>query len=160
MITPVTNNKKGLWTFFFLSCPRCCRISVKSCSSWSRPPGKSWLCFKASTSPPASKKVRTALQSPTCWFSWSHKTRGSWLFHWFPILSVPTKCAKAREMFCTVRTHMADLKTKFPAEQYYRWVVAVLSLLTLSFPTALHTKVLMGEFSSFCYQGFHAFFPV
>ncbi|CAL8389196.1 translin [Gadus morhua] len=34
---------------------------------------------------------------------------------------IPTKCAKAREMFCTVRTHMADLKTKFPAEQYYRF---------------------------------------
>ncbi|KAG7259443.1 hypothetical protein CRUP_018656 [Coryphaenoides rupestris] len=34
---------------------------------------------------------------------------------------IPNNCAKAREMFCTVRTHMADLKTKFPAEQYYRF---------------------------------------
>ncbi|XP_044221537.1 translin isoform X2 [Thunnus albacares] len=34
---------------------------------------------------------------------------------------IPSKCAKARELFCTVRTHIADLKTKFPVEQYYRF---------------------------------------
>ncbi|XP_068602489.1 translin [Brachionichthys hirsutus] len=34
---------------------------------------------------------------------------------------IPVKCAKARELFCTVRTQMAELKTKFPAEQYYRF---------------------------------------
>lgn len=34
---------------------------------------------------------------------------------------IPTKCAKARELFCTVRTQLADLKTKFPMEQYYRF---------------------------------------
>ncbi|KAG7252963.1 hypothetical protein CRUP_015648, partial [Coryphaenoides rupestris] len=34
---------------------------------------------------------------------------------------IPNNCAKARDMFCTIRTHMADLKTKFPAEQYYRF---------------------------------------
>lgn len=34
--------------------------------------------------------------------------------------SVPSKCAKARELFCTVRTQLGELKTKFPVEQYYR----------------------------------------
>ncbi|XP_010765715.1 translin, partial [Notothenia coriiceps] len=34
---------------------------------------------------------------------------------------VPIKCARARELFCTVRTTIADLKTKFPMEQYYRF---------------------------------------
>ncbi|XP_035459765.1 translin [Scophthalmus maximus] len=34
---------------------------------------------------------------------------------------IPSKCARARELFCTVKTHIADLKTKFPAEQYYRF---------------------------------------
>lgn len=34
---------------------------------------------------------------------------------------IPSKCAKARELFCTVRTLMSELKTKFPAEQYYRF---------------------------------------
>lgn len=33
---------------------------------------------------------------------------------------VPSKCQRARELFCAVRTHMGELKTKFPAEQYYR----------------------------------------
>lgn len=33
---------------------------------------------------------------------------------------VPAKCAKARELFCTVKTQIAQLKTRFPAEQYYR----------------------------------------
>lgn len=35
---------------------------------------------------------------------------------------VPSKCQKARELFCTVRTQTGELKTKFPAEQYYRLV--------------------------------------
>nr|XP_046259910.1 translin isoform X1 [Scatophagus argus] len=40
----------------------------------------------------------------------------------FSILTlVPGKCAKARELFCTVKTQIADLKTKFPVEQYYRF---------------------------------------
>lgn len=34
---------------------------------------------------------------------------------------IPSKCAKARELFCTVRTQISELKTKFPAEQYYRF---------------------------------------
>lgn len=34
---------------------------------------------------------------------------------------IPQKCAKARELFCSVRTQIADLKTKFPSEQYYRF---------------------------------------
>lgn len=34
---------------------------------------------------------------------------------------IPSKCAKARELFCTVRTQIAELKTKFPMEQYYRF---------------------------------------
>ncbi|KAI4805362.1 translin [Pseudochaenichthys georgianus] len=34
---------------------------------------------------------------------------------------IPSKCARARELFCTVRTTIADLKTKFPMEQYYRF---------------------------------------
>ncbi|CAB1347070.1 unnamed protein product [Coregonus sp. 'balchen'] len=34
---------------------------------------------------------------------------------------IPSKCAKARELFCTVRTHLGELKTKFPVEQYYRF---------------------------------------
>lgn len=33
---------------------------------------------------------------------------------------VPSKCQKARELFCTVRTHLGELKTKFPVDQYYR----------------------------------------
>ncbi|XP_010220305.1 PREDICTED: translin [Tinamus guttatus] len=35
--------------------------------------------------------------------------------------SVPKKCQKAREHFGTVRTQLASLKTKFPADQYYRF---------------------------------------
>ncbi|XP_061696994.1 translin [Syngnathoides biaculeatus] len=34
---------------------------------------------------------------------------------------IPEKCTKARELFGTVRTHIADLKTKFPVDQYYRF---------------------------------------
>lgn len=34
---------------------------------------------------------------------------------------IPVKCAKARELFCTVRTQITDLKTKFRVEQYYRF---------------------------------------
>ncbi|MEQ2268245.1 hypothetical protein XENORESO_018104 [Xenotaenia resolanae] len=34
---------------------------------------------------------------------------------------IPSKCAKARELFSNVRTQMAELKTKFPVEQYYRF---------------------------------------
>uniref|UniRef100_A0A8C5JUJ8 Translin n=7 Tax=Neoaves TaxID=3078114 RepID=A0A8C5JUJ8_JUNHY len=34
---------------------------------------------------------------------------------------VPKKCQKAREHFGTVRTQMESLKTKFPADQYYRF---------------------------------------
>ncbi|XP_042683313.1 translin isoform X1 [Centrocercus urophasianus] len=34
---------------------------------------------------------------------------------------VPKKCQKAREHFSTVRTQMESLKTKFPADQYYRF---------------------------------------
>uniref|UniRef100_G1KD47 Translin n=1 Tax=Anolis carolinensis TaxID=28377 RepID=G1KD47_ANOCA len=34
---------------------------------------------------------------------------------------VPKKCQKAREHFGTVRTQLASLKIKFPAEQYYRF---------------------------------------
>lgn len=34
---------------------------------------------------------------------------------------IPTKCLKAREHFSTVKTQLATLKTKFPAEQYYRF---------------------------------------
>ncbi|XP_034417873.1 translin-like [Cyclopterus lumpus] len=33
---------------------------------------------------------------------------------------IPSKCARARELFCTVRTQLGELKTKFPVEQYYR----------------------------------------
>ncbi|XP_041897605.1 translin isoform X1 [Corvus kubaryi] len=33
----------------------------------------------------------------------------------------PKKCQKAREHFGTVRTQMESLKTKFPADQYYRF---------------------------------------
>uniref|UniRef100_A0A8C0B4A8 Translin n=1 Tax=Buteo japonicus TaxID=224669 RepID=A0A8C0B4A8_9AVES len=35
--------------------------------------------------------------------------------------SVPKKCQKAREHFATVRTQLESLKTKFPADQYYRF---------------------------------------
>ncbi|XP_035752200.1 translin [Egretta garzetta] len=34
---------------------------------------------------------------------------------------VPKKCQKAREHFGTVRTQLESLKTKFPADQYYRF---------------------------------------
>ncbi|TRZ23698.1 hypothetical protein HGM15179_003405 [Zosterops borbonicus] len=34
---------------------------------------------------------------------------------------IPKKCQKAREHFGTVRTQMESLKTKFPADQYYRF---------------------------------------
>ncbi|KAB5577108.1 hypothetical protein PHYPO_G00206170 [Pangasianodon hypophthalmus] len=34
---------------------------------------------------------------------------------------IPSKCLKARELFCTVQTQIGDLKTKFPVEQYYRF---------------------------------------
>ncbi|XP_033860132.2 translin-like [Acipenser ruthenus] len=34
---------------------------------------------------------------------------------------IPSKCQRGRELFCTVRSHLGDLKTKFPAEQYYRF---------------------------------------
>uniref|UniRef100_A0A3P9L423 Translin n=1 Tax=Oryzias latipes TaxID=8090 RepID=A0A3P9L423_ORYLA len=34
---------------------------------------------------------------------------------------IPSKCAKARDLFCTVKTQIGDLKTKFPVEQYYRF---------------------------------------
>ncbi|KAJ0070013.1 hypothetical protein NL108_000256, partial [Boleophthalmus pectinirostris] len=34
---------------------------------------------------------------------------------------IPSKCTKARELFCTVRTQLSELKTKFPVEQYYRF---------------------------------------
>uniref|UniRef100_A0ABI7WKY0 Translin n=1 Tax=Felis catus TaxID=9685 RepID=A0ABI7WKY0_FELCA len=34
---------------------------------------------------------------------------------------VPKRCLKAREHFGTVKTHLTSLKTKFPAEQYYRF---------------------------------------
>ncbi|XP_035605140.2 translin-like [Oncorhynchus keta] len=33
----------------------------------------------------------------------------------------PSKCAKAKELFCTVRTQLGELKNKFPVEQYYRF---------------------------------------
>ncbi|XP_043360870.1 translin isoform X2 [Dermochelys coriacea] len=34
---------------------------------------------------------------------------------------VPKKCLKAREHFSAVKTQLASLKTKFPADQYYRF---------------------------------------
>uniref|UniRef100_A0A6B2FBX3 Translin n=1 Tax=Bothriechis nubestris TaxID=1766655 RepID=A0A6B2FBX3_9SAUR len=34
---------------------------------------------------------------------------------------IPKKCQKAREHFNTVKIHLASLKTKFPADQYYRF---------------------------------------
>ncbi|XP_021053406.2 translin isoform X2 [Mus pahari] len=34
---------------------------------------------------------------------------------------IPKRCLKAREHFSTVKTHLTSLKTKFPAEQYYRF---------------------------------------
>ncbi|KAM5326362.1 translin isoform 2-T2 [Glossophaga mutica] len=34
---------------------------------------------------------------------------------------IPKRCLKAREYFGTVKTHLMSLKTKFPAEQYYRF---------------------------------------
>lgn len=34
---------------------------------------------------------------------------------------IPSKCEKARDLFCTVKLHIADIKTKFPPEQYYRF---------------------------------------
>ncbi|XP_070279261.1 translin isoform X2 [Myotis yumanensis] len=34
---------------------------------------------------------------------------------------IPKRCLKAREHFGTVKTHLMSLKTKFPAEQYYRF---------------------------------------
>ncbi|KAM9249801.1 translin isoform 2-T2 [Dugong dugon] len=34
---------------------------------------------------------------------------------------IPKRCLKAREHFGTVKTHLTSLKTKFPAEQYYRF---------------------------------------
>ncbi|XP_064182825.1 translin [Anguilla rostrata] len=34
---------------------------------------------------------------------------------------IPSKCLRARELFSTVRNHIGDLKTKFPADQYYRF---------------------------------------
>ncbi|XP_069840919.1 translin [Dendropsophus ebraccatus] len=35
--------------------------------------------------------------------------------------NIPEKSAKAREHFTAVRTHLAALATKFPADQYYRY---------------------------------------
>ncbi|XP_055667899.1 translin [Falco peregrinus] len=35
--------------------------------------------------------------------------------------AIPKKCQKAREHFSTVRTQLESLKTKFPADQYYRF---------------------------------------
>ncbi|KAF5905872.1 translin, partial [Clarias magur] len=34
---------------------------------------------------------------------------------------IPSKCLKARELFCAVQTQIGELKTKFPVEQYYRF---------------------------------------
>ncbi|XP_023700412.1 translin [Paramormyrops kingsleyae] len=34
---------------------------------------------------------------------------------------IPSKCLRARELFCIIRDHIGDLKTKFPVEQYYRF---------------------------------------
>ncbi|XP_067890932.1 translin isoform X2 [Heterodontus francisci] len=34
---------------------------------------------------------------------------------------IPNKCQKAREHFDAVKTHLVELKTKFPADQYYRF---------------------------------------
>ncbi|XP_065269177.1 translin isoform X2 [Emys orbicularis] len=34
---------------------------------------------------------------------------------------IPKKCQKAREHFGAVKTQLASLKTKFPADQYYRF---------------------------------------
>nr|XP_048724811.1 translin isoform X3 [Caretta caretta] len=34
---------------------------------------------------------------------------------------IPKKCLKAREHFGAVKTQLASLKTKFPADQYYRF---------------------------------------
>ncbi|XP_062907418.1 translin [Mobula hypostoma] len=34
---------------------------------------------------------------------------------------IPNKCQKARKHFDTVKIHLAELKTKFPADQYYRF---------------------------------------
>ncbi|XP_008326571.1 translin [Cynoglossus semilaevis] len=34
---------------------------------------------------------------------------------------IPSKCVRSRDLFCKVRAQIADLKTKFPSEQYYRF---------------------------------------
>ncbi|XP_029461065.1 translin [Rhinatrema bivittatum] len=39
----------------------------------------------------------------------------------FGLKDIPQKCLKAREHFCTVRTQLASLKTKFPVDQYYKF---------------------------------------
>ncbi|XP_056291786.1 translin isoform X1 [Pseudoliparis swirei] len=52
------------------------------------------------------REILTVLQSV-------HQTAG--------FKEIPSKCERARELFCTVRTQIAELKTKFPTEQYYRF---------------------------------------
>ncbi|XP_066541955.1 translin isoform X2 [Hoplias malabaricus] len=34
---------------------------------------------------------------------------------------IPSKCLRARELFCTIQAQIGELKTKFPVEQYYRF---------------------------------------
>ncbi|XP_046902738.1 translin isoform X2 [Hypomesus transpacificus] len=63
---------------------------------------------------------------------------------------IPSKCTKARELFCTVRTHISDLKTKFPVEQYYRfhehWRFVLQRLVFLAaFVVYLETEVLVAR---------------
>lgn len=54
---------------------------------------------------------------------------------YFLLISVPKKCQKAREHFNTVKIHLASLKTKFPADQYYRLVISSLPFPQYTFDT-------------------------
>ncbi|KAL7991803.1 hypothetical protein Chor_016059 [Crotalus horridus] len=45
------------------------------------------------------------------------------------VRAVPKKCQKAREHFNTVKIHLASLKTKFPADQYYSMTLVSLKML-------------------------------
>ncbi|VTJ90790.1 Hypothetical predicted protein [Marmota monax] len=65
---------------------------------------------------------------------------------------IPKRCLKAREHFGTVKTHLTSLKTKFPAEQYYRfhehWRLSVNSVTAGDYSRPLHIFTFINELDS------------
>ncbi|KAF3824545.1 hypothetical protein GH733_008830 [Mirounga leonina] len=62
---------------------------------------------------------------------------------------IPKRCLKAREHFGTVKTHLTSLKTKFPAEQYYRFSrLSVNSVTAGDYSRPLHISTFINELDS------------